>query len=102
MPQTQLISWTRLVRYVSAKDGVIRYGEPSLSSDDLDITDAAEKGELNVTILEGQDPLSAKPTSETDSVKELLGPLEVKDVSIIRCIGLNYKSHSRRLPYHDM
>lgn len=90
-----LTEWDRLVRYVSAKDGKIRYGEPIVSGSKPDIDDLAQKGGLKVKVLEGPSPIQATSTGEEDEVKELLGPLTPKDVPIIRCTGLNYKTHSK-------
>jgi hypothetical protein len=90
-----LTSWDRLVRYVSAKDGKIRYGEPIVSDSKPDIDQLAQDGKLEVNVLEGPTPVEAKATGEKDSVKQLLGPLTPKDVPIIRCVGLNYKTHSK-------
>lgn len=90
-----LTSWDRLVRYVSAKDGKIRYGEPIVSDSKPDIDQLAQDGKLEVKVLDGASPVDAKPTGEQDQVKQLLGPLTPKDVPIIRCVGLNYKTHSK-------
>ena len=90
-----LTSWDRLVRYISAKDGKIRYGEPIVSDAKPDIDQLAQDGKLEVKILEGPTPLQATATGEQDQVKQLLSPLTSKDVPIIRCSGLNYSSHSR-------
>ena len=92
---SSLTQWDRLVRYVSAKDGKVRYGEPIVSDSKPDIDELAQKGGLKVKVLEGATPLQAVPTGEEDEVKELLGPLTPKDVPIIRCTGLNYKTHSK-------
>jgi len=89
-----LTKWDRLVRYVSAKDGKVRYGEPIVSEEKPDIDGLALKGGLKVKVLDGATPLQAAPTGEEDEVKELLGPLTPKDVSVVRCTGLNYKTHS--------
>ncbi|KAG4437101.1 hypothetical protein IFR05_007399, partial [Cadophora sp. M221] len=92
---TRLVQWDRLIRY-TAEDGVNdRFGEPILpESGDEDIAALASKGQLQVKICEGSDgPLSMRPTPRIDTVKTLLGPLKPKDVPIIRCIGLNYKTH---------
>ncbi|KAK4626559.1 Fumarylacetoacetate hydrolase domain-containing protein 2 [Fulvia fulva] len=86
-------SWDRLIRYVSAKDGEVKYGEPIVSDSKPDIDALAQKGGLKVNVLEGPTPVEAKQTGEEDEVKELLGPLTPRDVPIIRCIGLNYKTH---------
>lgn len=94
---TPLTAWNRLIRYVSAKDGSIRYGEPIVSEDKPDIDALALKGGLRVKVLEGENPIVAKPTGEEDEVKQggLLGPLTSKDVPIVRCVGLNYRTHSK-------
>ena len=89
-----LTSWDRFVRYESAKDGKVRYGEPIVSDSKPDIDQLAQDGKLEVKVLEGPNPLQAKPTGEQDQVKKLLGPLTPQDVPIIRCTGLNYKTHS--------
>lgn len=87
--------WDRLVRYVSAKTGQTRYGEP-LADLTADIDQLAAEGVLKVRPLEGSNWLTAAPSDEEeDTVKELLGPLASKDVPIIRCTGLNYRSHSK-------
>jgi 2-keto-4-pentenoate hydratase/2-oxohepta-3-ene-1,7-dioic acid hydratase in catechol pathway len=90
---SKLIAWDRLVRYVSASDGSVKYGQPILDSPDADVAALAKEGKLEVHVAEGSDPLSAKPGSQKDQVKSLLGPFRVEDVPIIRCIGLNYKTH---------
>jgi hypothetical protein len=99
-----LTAWDRLIRYVSANDGKIRYGEPVVSGDNPDIDELARSGSLEAKILEGTTPIDVRPTGETDKVKQLLGPLTPKDVPIIRCIGLNYKTHSKtsRIPFHPL
>lgn len=89
-----LTQWTRLVRYISSDDS-IKYGEPIDIGVDTDIQQLAHDGGLVVNVLEGVGPLSASPTGRTETVKVLLGPFTPADVPIIRCVGLNYKSHSR-------
>ncbi|KAK4504107.1 hypothetical protein PRZ48_005022 [Zasmidium cellare] len=86
-------AWDRLIRYVSAKDGKVRLGEPIVSDSKPDIDALAQKGGLKVKVLEGPNPIEAKQTGEEDEVKSLLGPLTPQDVPIVRCIGLNYKTH---------
>jgi 2-keto-4-pentenoate hydratase/2-oxohepta-3-ene-1,7-dioic acid hydratase in catechol pathway len=90
---SKLIAWDRLVRYVSASDGSVKYGQPILDSPDADVAALAKEGKLEVHVAEGGNPLAAKPGSQKDQVKSLLGPFRVEDVPIIRCIGLNYKTH---------
>ncbi|KIX94869.1 uncharacterized protein Z520_09559 [Fonsecaea multimorphosa CBS 102226] len=88
-----LTYWDRLVRYVSAKTGQTRYGEP-LADLTADIDQLATEGTLKVRPLEGSNWLAARPSDEEeDLVKELLGPLTPRDVPIVRCTGLNYRTH---------
>jgi 50S ribosomal subunit-associated GTPase HflX len=94
MSTQHVVAWTRLVRYVPQGDDQIRYGEPILSSSVEDIVSLAEISRLQVKVCDGNDPFTAKPTERVETVKKLLGPLDQKDVPIIRCIGLNYKTHS--------
>lgn len=88
-----VVAWKRLVRYISALDEKEKFGEPIDELAEGDIAELARKGQLQVFVCEGSDPISAKPTSSIDQVKILLGPLRIDDVPIIRCIGLNYKTH---------
>jgi len=90
---SKIIAWDRLVRYVSASDGTVKYGQPILDSPDVDVAALAQEGKLEVHVAEGSNPLAARPGSQKDRVKSLLGPFRVEDVPIIRCIGLNYKTH---------
>lgn len=90
-----LTQWNRLVRYVSVKDGEVRYGEPILdSAADIDQQIAAGAA-VKVRVLKGSSALTAVPTDEEDTIQRLLGPLSPAEVPIVRCTGLNYKSHSK-------
>ena len=92
MPQQDLVPWDRLVRYVS-EDSKEQFGEPILNTPDDDLAARARAGELQVRVMEGGNPLNARSTARIEKVARLLGPLRVQDVPIIRCIGLNYKTH---------
>lgn len=90
------VAWTRLVRFVAANgDGSVQYGEPIVEGASTDIAKLARDGKLEVHVCSGEDVFSAKPTAEKKLVKKLLGPLKPDEVPIIRCIGLNYKTHSK-------
>lgn len=88
-----LTKWNRLIRYVSAKDGSIRYGEP-ISDVKADIDQLVSEGRLEVQVLDGDTYLTLTHSGEKDQVKELLGPLTWRDVPILRCVGINYTTHS--------
>lgn len=94
---SKLVSWDRLVRYVPEGSADVRYGDPILpeGSTGMDIAELSSQGKLQVKVLEGADPFSATASGRTESVKTLLGPLEPREVPIIRCIGLNYTTHSK-------
>lgn len=89
-----MTSWSRLIRYENDQ-GQIRYGEPVLSDNDIDILKLAKDGTLTAKVCSGHNALSARPTDQIENVKTLLGPLTEEEVPYIRCIGLNYKSHSQ-------
>ncbi len=90
------VAWDRLVRYVSAEDNQIRYGEPIVPPSEIEnIAQLAKDGKLQVKVLEGTNPISVERTDRVDTAKTLLGPIEPKNTPIMRCIGLNYKSHSK-------
>jgi hypothetical protein len=93
---TKLVAWERFVRYVpQGQSQTIRYGDPIIAESEVDrIAEIAEEGNLQVKVLQGDHPLSAIPTGQIENVALLLGPLEPANVPIIRCIGLNYKTHS--------
>ena len=82
------------MRYTS-HEGKVRFGEPQIQDSKADIVKLAEDGELFVEVLEGDHPLKLQRTGTSDRVARLLGPLAVEDVPFIRCIGLNYKTHSK-------
>lgn len=88
------LSWTRLIRYSSTADGAVKYGEPIVAQN-ADIGQLAQEGKLQVQQLLGTDPFHLAKTNVIETVFRLYGPLEPKDVPIIRCIGLNYKTHSK-------
>jgi len=100
MMSANLVSWTRLVRYIPEGNSTVHYGEPIIKENEVDaIAQLAQDGNLEVIVLEGDDPMSAKPTGKKEKVAKLLGPLRPGDVPIIRCIGLNYTTHSK-MPFH--
>lgn len=88
--------WAHLVHYCWSADCPIKYGKP-VSRLNADLGKLASKGELQVKQLLGSDSFSLQTTSIHETVFHLYGSLEVKDVPIIQCISLNYKTHSNWL-----
>lgn len=92
------VAWQRLIRFVST-DGRLLRGEPILPTPDFDLGDTAEETKLKARVIEGDDLYdttgATRVTDEVVTVKTLLGPLVASDVSILRCVGLNYATHSK-------
>ena len=95
---TMKVAWQRLIRFV-ATDGRVLRGEPILPSPNFDLGDTTEETGLKARVIEGDDIYDStgttRVTDEIVTVKTLLGPLSSTDVPIIRCVGLNYATHSR-------
>lgn len=93
-------AWQRLIRFVSTDDRIL-HGEPILPSEDFDLGATTEDTKLKARIITGADLYdmtgATKVTDEIATVKKLLGPLTPADVPILRCIGLNYLTHSKML-----
>jgi hypothetical protein len=101
------VAWQRLIRFV-ATDGRILRGEPILPFPNFDLGDTTEGTGLKARVIEGDDIYdetgATRVTGEVVTVKTLLGPLASTDVPTIRCVGLNYATHSRSIsisPYQE-
>lgn len=92
---SKTVAWDRLVRYQPVNCTEVRYGQPIIQASQVDqIARLADEGNLEVEIFQGSSPIEATPTGKRDKVERLLGPLTSSEVPIVRCIGLNYKTHS--------
>jgi hypothetical protein len=92
-----MTAWTRLIRFIPA--GGARtpiYGEPIIAAG-VDLADAADAGQLDARVVHVESSVfdsNTKVTDEVVRVGTLLGPLAMRDVPDIKCIGLNYRKHS--------
>ena len=88
------VPWSRLIRFVSAEDEQIYYGDAVVPSNDFDIGLPANLSSLKARVITGN-PISAncKVTDKVVGVKKLLGPLTPDTVPAVRCIGGNYLTH---------
>lgn len=88
------VPWGRLIRFVSAEDDQIYFGDCIVPDDDFDIGLPQNLPSLKAKIIAGE-PLSSTciVTDKIVRVKKLLGPMTTKMVPSIRCIGGNYMSH---------
>jgi hypothetical protein len=94
------VAWERLIRFI-AEDGRVLRGEPILPSPEFDLGSTTAETGLRAKVISGQDIYDTTGvtvvTDEVVTVKTLLGPLAQEDVPILRCVGLNYAKHSKRL-----
>lgn len=93
-------NWDRLIRFI-ATDGRELRGEPILPSADFDVGTTTEETGLTAKVIDVKNgdifAAESKVTDEIVTVKQLLGPVTVDEVPIIRCIGLNFIKHSASL-----
>ena len=68
-----------------------------MPSSGFDLGTVTEETKLQARIIVGDSIFDTsgqtRVTDEVVTVKRLLGPLEAKDVPILRCVGLNYAKH---------
>lgn len=96
-----LVVWKRLIRFI-ATDGRMLYGEPLLPSPGFNAGQPLNDVKLEAKVVQGQDMYdtvgATKVTDEVAVVKKISVPLTPRDVPILRCIGLNYATHSTNGP----
>lgn len=87
--------WNRLIRFVAA-DGKTYSGEPVINNAEVTVDQLLAQGTLEAKVITG-DVLSddATVTDQVVKVVSLLAPLSKEQVPIIKCVGLNYKAHSK-------
>ena len=88
------VPWSRLIRFVSAEDDLVHFGDAIASSDNFDIGTPLNASSLKARIIRGN-PLKpdCQVTDKIVAVKKLLGPLTSDTVPAVRCIGGNYEGH---------
>lgn len=95
------LAWERLIRFIATDGRVLRGELLSCQGTDLDPGRKSQDAPLEARVLSGNDIYDVtgmtKLTDEIVTVKKLLGPLTQEDVPIIRCIGLNYATHSKHI-----
>lgn len=99
MPLT--LAWERLIRFIATDGRVLRGELLSCQGTDLDPGRKDQDTPLKARVLSGSDIYdvtgNTKLTDEIVTVNKLLGPLTQDEVPIIRCIGLNYATHSKHI-----
>lgn len=89
--------WNRLIRFVGA-DNKTYFGEPIISKAEETVDQLLANGSLEAKVITG-DVLSdeAVVTDQVVKVQTLLAPLAREQIPIIKCVGLNYKAHSKQI-----
>jgi hypothetical protein len=99
------VCWSRLIRYKTEQDGSTRYGDAGATPKSVDLGQLAEQGALfvrplHVGVLGPLDESVAFASTDKENVEKvhtLLSPLAERDIPLFRCIGLNYKTHSKSM-----
>lgn len=87
--------WNRLIRFVAA-DSKVYFGEPIIADTEITVDKLFEKGTLEAKVIIGDIFSSdAVVSDQVKKVTQILSPLGRDQVPIIKCIGLNYKAHSK-------
>ncbi|GAM36044.1 fumarylacetoacetate hydrolase [Talaromyces pinophilus] len=93
------VAWERLIRFI-ATDGRTLYGEPILSSPEVDLSTTTAETKLQAKVNVGSNIYNetgaTRVTAEVVTAHKLLGLLTNEDVPILRCVGLNYKTHIQK------
>lgn len=87
--------WNRLIRFVAA-DSKVYFGEPIMTDAQVTVDKLFENGTLEAKVITG-DVFSpeAVVSDQVEKVTKILSPLSREQIPIIKCIGLNYKAHSK-------
>ncbi|KAF7125410.1 hypothetical protein CNMCM5793_001588 [Aspergillus hiratsukae] len=86
-------AWTHLVRFIAEEDGQVHLGQ----------VDPTEFPDVGIAMLNGE-KVTAKEIkgsvfdgvvqNRVLTVSQILAPISMEDVPIIRCMGLNYRDHA--------
>ncbi|KAF9786547.1 hypothetical protein IL306_014129 [Fusarium sp. DS 682] len=96
-------NWTHLVRFIAEEDGQAHLGHIDNKAWP-DIGLSLEKGEkIQAKLVQGC-IFDGVVTEKSFTIKQLLAPLTIDQVPIIRCMGLNYRDHAKEanMPIPDV
>ncbi|KAL4756923.1 fumarylacetoacetate hydrolase family protein [Aspergillus foveolatus] len=96
-------TWTRLIRFIAEEDGQTHLGE----------VDTAQCPDIGLSVVNGERVAVRQVTGSTFDgivtekilhVARLLAPINMEDVPLIRCMGLNYRDHAKEanMPIPDV
>lgn len=87
--------WNRLVRFVAQEDGKTYQGEPQYPENDPSFDIGTQYEGVKANVITGDIYGDAKVTDEVKTIKNLLSPVSKEQITMFRCVGLNYVKHSR-------
>ncbi|KAL4812580.1 hypothetical protein BDW67DRAFT_178620 [Aspergillus spinulosporus] len=96
-------TWTRLIRFIAEEDGQTHLGE----------VDATQYPDIGLSVVNGERVAVRQVTGcifdgivteKILHVARLLAPIDMEDVPLIRCMGLNYRDHAKEanMPIPDV
>ncbi|ODM22993.1 hypothetical protein SI65_00582 [Aspergillus cristatus] len=94
-------NWTRLIRFIAEEDGQVHLGEVD-TNQDVGLA-LFNKEKVTAKLVTGS-IFDGTVTDKRLQVAQLLSPIEMENVPIIRCMGLNYRDHAREanMPIPDV
>ncbi|BCR83189.1 fumarylacetoacetate hydrolase family protein [Aspergillus chevalieri] len=94
-------NWTRLIRFIAEEDGQVHLGEVD-TNQDVGLA-LFNKEKVTAKLVTGS-IFDGTVTAKRLQVAQLLSPIEMENVPIIRCMGLNYRDHAREanMPIPDV
>lgn len=101
--RTMAPSWTHLIRFIAEEDGQVHLGNIDAKKYP-DVGLSTFKGEKISAQLVSGSAFDGVVTDKTMTVKQLLSPIAMHEVPIIRCLGLNYRDHAKEanMPIPDV
>ncbi|RSL97805.1 hypothetical protein CDV31_012871 [Fusarium ambrosium] len=85
--------WTHLIRFIAVEDGLIHRGQLCDTSIDVGLS-CKENKRVQANLINGS-AFDGNVTNRVMTVDQLLSPLDVSEVPLIRCMGLNYHDHAK-------
>lgn len=86
-------NWTHLIRFIAQEDGQIHLGQIDPKAHPDLGTATFEKRKITAHLITGS-IFDGTVTPRTMTVSQLLPPISVDEVPLIRCLGLNYRDHA--------
>ncbi|KAF2179303.1 fumarylacetoacetate hydrolase domain-containing protein 2A [Zopfia rhizophila CBS 207.26] len=87
-------TWTHLIRFIAVEDGLIHLGQVDQTGEMMDVSLAVFEGKQIKARLVIGSLFDGVVTGKVMTVSQLLSPMSMSEVPLIRCLGLNYHDHA--------